>query len=91
MTESDVHRLLASERRRLALDVLADRERASLEDLAAAVADRGRPGGATRSDLRSVEIELFHRHLPLMAELGAVDFDREARRVELREAGARMG
>jgi len=82
MTEGDVHRLLATERRRLAFDVLAERGGSmGVRELASVMVERERADAST-DDVRMVTIDLYHRHLPLMAELGAVEFDPRTERVE---------
>ena len=81
------HRLLAAERRRVALDVLASRGPMSLEALAEGVVDRERQGDVTREAVGRVMTDLYHRHLPLMADLGVVEFDRRERRISSRGIG----
>lgn len=83
LSESDRHRLLAAERRRLALDVLADRTApVDLEDLATAISAReaDAPPRPTYTDDR-VAITLHHQHLPMLDEAGVVDYDPASRRV----------
>lgn len=83
LTEDDVHRLLAAERRRRALEVLEEHGPMGLEDLAEAIVEREGPDdGATSGATRRVMVDLYHRHLPMMDDLGAVVFDRRTRRVE---------
>lgn len=83
LSESDRHRLLASERRRVALEVLEERTTlVALGDLAEAVADRETATGAPDDEtVRCVALSLHHHHLPMMADLGVVDYDHESRHV----------
>ncbi|AGN01947.1 hypothetical protein L593_10010 [Salinarchaeum sp. Harcht-Bsk1] len=80
----DRHRLLAAERRRVALEVLTDwTEPVDLESLAAAVATReGDDVGADGTNVEHVAITLHHAHLPMMADFGVIRYDSEATRVE---------
>ena len=84
---SDRHRLLASERRRLALAVLAERTPpVELDDLAVAVArlesDVDEPSEGT---VARVSITLHHCHLPMLADRGVIDYDPASNRVEAYE------
>lgn len=77
-TESERHELLSSRRRRVVLDVLADRpDGVDLADLATLVAGRG----GTDDDDR-VRLTLHHAHLPKLDAHGVVEYDRESNRVE---------
>lgn len=97
LTEADRCRLLSSARRRTALDVLVGRTApVDLDDLAREIATRERDGDVTSGkgdvgergngvDARTVErvaVSLHHVHLPKMADLGVVDYDSAANRVE---------
>ena len=84
LTDSERHRLLAKERRRVALDVLADRSLPlSLSGLAADVADREAGAGTvTETHVERVAVTLHHADLPTMDELGIIDYDPDSRRVE---------
>lgn len=80
LTESERHRLLAAEERRLALDALAARTDATdLSELAADVATRKEGGAVGSETVEQLEISLHHAHLPIMDELGVVDYDPESR------------
>ena len=84
LTESDRHRLLATERRRAALDTLEGRTApVDLADLAAGLVGRERGAdGFDEETLRRVAVRLHHVDLPMMADLGVVDYDPDANRVE---------
>jgi len=84
LSTSDYHELLAANRRRVVLDVLADRTTpVDLEDLAAAIAAREADGDRTEKEaVEQVALCLHHNHLPKIAEFGVIDYDPEARRVE---------
>lgn len=86
LSETDRHRLLQSERRRLALAVLEEQSGVvDLECLAATVAahetDADSPGEET---VNRVEVSLHHSHLPLMDDLGVVSYDTDSNAVTLR-------
>lgn len=80
LTETERHSLLLAERRRLALTILAERTTAvRFEDLAAEIAER--EDGCDPTDAETVhciEVTLHHNHLPKMADLGVIDYDRES-------------
>ena len=84
MTESDRHRLLSAERRKVALDVLVKRPTpVALEELAEAVATRESSVEVPPWDLlKRVVITLHHNHLPMMTAAGAIEYDPTTRRVE---------
>lgn len=76
LTETERHTLLRDERRRTALDVLADQPATvTLSEVAAGVA--AREDGFDADDeaaVRSIEIALHHTHLPKMEELGVLSY-----------------
>lgn len=84
LNESERHELLASERRRLAVDVLCDLSApVDLSDLAAEVASREQHAGRSDSDLvKTISIALHHKHLPKMGAFGLVDYVPETNTVE---------
>lgn len=87
LPESEYHQLLAAERRRVTLDVLADRAGpVDLEDLSAAVAareaDAEDEGEVDERSVERVACTLHHSHLPKMDEVGLVDYDPDETRVE---------
>lgn len=73
LSRSERYRLLASERRRDAISELAGASApVELEDLAAHLAN---------GDEAETRIELHHVHLPMMAEMGILEYDHERTRV----------
>lgn len=89
LTDSDRHRLFAAEQRRIALELLEEADLpVALEELATAITDRETELGTREADApdagdaERVAISLHHVHLPLMADLGVVDYDAASRRVE---------
>ena len=83
LSQSDRHRLLASDRRRVTLDVLADRTSpVALEDLAAAVHDREVDSGRFGTDPDEVAMALHHTHLPLLTDAGVLEYVPSSNRVE---------
>ncbi|MFC7232693.1 hypothetical protein ACFQMM_17440 [Saliphagus sp. GCM10025308] len=81
LSTSDRHRLLAADRRRLALDVLTETsETVSLEELARKVAAREDDREAQDEasvDHNEIEISLHHHHLPKMANMHVLEYDPE--------------
>lgn len=93
LSETERRRALSAERQRLVFDVLSERSAATdpaerppavgLDRLAATVARRERRDPRVDSEtVRRTEHSLHHIHLPKMAALGLLDYDREARCVE---------
>lgn len=79
----DAFALLADPRRRRVLAVLDDRRRATVEDLANALAD----GADDRARLAA---SLTHGHLPKLADAGVVVYDADAGVVEATDAVERL-
>lgn len=77
LAESEFHRLLSSERRRLTLDVLLEGSApVALDDLAVAVAERENDLAATEQDaIEGVKTTLHHVHLPMLAETDVIAYD----------------
>lgn len=77
---------LADGTRRRTIAVLAAAESSlSLFDLAMELARTDRPGAETRSEVRRLQVRLYHCHLPKLDAAGLVEFDHEDRRVRLAE------
>lgn len=92
LAESDRHRLLMAERRRLALDVLAVRDGPiALADLGREVAARENVDAFDEDAVTLVTLSLHHVHLPKMATYGVIDYDRERNRIESCPDGDRLG
>lgn len=84
LTVSERCRVLSAARRRTTLDVISN-QAAPLEltDLAVAVATREFDGDAPdEGTIEQVAISLHHVHLPLLADLGIIDYVPETNRVE---------
>lgn len=83
LSESEQHRLLADERRQVVLQSLPGRgTELSLDELAAAVLERedGESGGEQASR-EEVAVSLHHVHLPVLDDLGVLDYDADSHRV----------
>jgi predicted transcriptional regulator len=81
VTDQDVHRVLASRTREQVLDVLGDREATSVEALAATIVARN--VGLDPSAVDRTILQLYHQHLPMLADLGIVRFDPDTMQVQL--------
>lgn len=69
VSRDELFEILASERRRTVVSVLADREPpVGVDALARAVAERG-------GDPESVRVSLYHIHLPKLDAVGLITFD----------------
>jgi hypothetical protein len=84
LSESDRHRLLAVERRRIAFEVLADHPLPmDLEELAEAIAAReAESEGDGESDVDEVMTEFYHQHLPKLSYMDIIDYDQDEKRIE---------
>lgn len=85
LTVSDYHRMLANERRRRALVVLCDQPMpVDLRTLAEEMLERSEGhGDDAGADVHELMVELYHRHLPMLDEVGAVELDETGKRVEV--------
>lgn len=81
---SERYRLLAADRRRLALDILAGQTTpVELEELAAGIAAREDESTSVDEEtLERVAITLHHTHLPKLAEAGVLDYDPESHQID---------
>lgn len=83
LTESERYELLASERRRIALAVLeSSAGPIEVETLAATLATW--ENGASGETVERAASSLHHVHLPKMDDLGVIEYDPVAARVESR-------
>jgi Fe2+ or Zn2+ uptake regulation protein len=79
---TDYYRLRSNRQRRATLEVLTEGTRSlSIDELAEAVAERT-PAETT---VDQVKIRLHHANLPLLADAGVVDYDREEGTVTVTE------
>ena len=79
------HELLGSKRRRVALEVLDLENEAAvaLEDLAVRIAEREDGIDAANADaVERVALTLHHSHLPKMADIGVLNYDRETHLID---------
>lgn len=86
LSDSERHRLLADERRRIVLDVLAERkESLTLTELVTEVECRENGGGSSESTVsENIMISLHHVHLPMIADSDIVEYDYETNRIDPR-------
>ncbi|WP_255170214.1 DUF7344 domain-containing protein [Natrononativus amylolyticus] len=84
LAESEFHRLLASKRRRILLEILDERPPPiDLEALALAVAERESGTESERpADVHRVAITLHHQHLPALSDGGVLEYRPAANRVD---------
>ena len=84
LAESDRHDLLAADRRRIAIEVLAERSLpVTLDDLVDGVLEREAGAESPTDTQRSkVALSLHHIHLPAMADYDVVEYDYAERRIE---------
>lgn len=80
LTESQRHRILANEQRRVLIELLSDKsDPVTLSDLATTLFAREADAGASRE--QQIRAELHHSHLPMFDEIGLVDYDPETNQV----------
>ena len=83
LTTSERHALLAAERRRVTLEILAGRTApVDLEEVATEVAAREDGVDASEEATKRVTLSLHHTHLPKMADLGVLKYDPDSHRIE---------
>ncbi|WP_231188635.1 hypothetical protein [Haladaptatus sp. DYF46] len=84
LTVSDLHSLLAVDRRRIVLNILTEvTATVELKELAVEVAEReDQLDTADEDDLERVAIELYHNHLPRLDDAGLVDYDPDGHTVD---------
>ena len=87
-TESDRHRILANERRRVLIDVLVDCDPpVRLGELAADVRKIENRREATTT-LETLQVVLHHQHLPMLSKYGLIRYD--AREMLVTETDAEL-
>ena len=86
LPECDLHRLLASDRRRILLELLEDRSTSiDLDELAIIVAKRVAGVDSTEpEDVDQTAIALHHHHLPMLDAAGIVEYRPASNTVEKR-------
>lgn len=83
MNGSDRHRVLAADRRRVALDILSNRTTpVAVDELAEAIAAHDDGGPPQSEHVDRIAVTLHHEHLPLMTDAGAIRYEPTSRRVE---------
>lgn len=76
LSETERHRLLMNERRRMALEILTERSTSvELAELADEIAAREFGREASQDAVKRVKVSLHHVHLPQMDELDIIDYD----------------
>ena len=78
------HELLASKRRRLALDILEEEtSTVHIETLAGRIAAKEGDADSTPEEtVERIALALHHTHLPKMASAGVLEYDPETHRIE---------
>ncbi|MFQ3319674.1 MAG: putative transcriptional regulator [Natronomonas sp.] len=87
LDEGDIHDVLGNDRRRLAIEVLRERDgTGAVRDLAEVVAARETGESPPPRDKRqSVYVSLHQTHLPKLDDLGIVEYDADSKAVRLRD------
>lgn len=84
LTETERHRLLASERRRILVTILSTHTPpADLETLAEKIVDRDVAIESVDDGVvdRMMTV-LRHKHLPILSDMGLIEFDADANQIE---------
>lgn len=84
LSDDEQLQLLSNERRRAVLAVLAEAEVPLTVDEIAPAVERRVPGNPHR---RTVRVSLHHVHLPMLADLGVLEYDPDDHRVEALATG----
>lgn len=85
---SQYFRALSDDRRRLALYYLSQQGSADLDELARHVAGREAerpPESLAEQEYERAASELYHEHLPLLSDVGLVEFDPRSKHARFRE------
>lgn len=84
LAESELHRILSSERRRILLNVLEERPAPmDLMELAWAISKRENGvDSELTADVEQVVITLHHNHLPVLSEAGIVEYRPATNKIE---------
>ncbi|ELY58217.1 hypothetical protein C491_10489 [Natronococcus amylolyticus DSM 10524] len=86
LSDRDRHELLAADRRRVALAILAEyTEPFGIDELAVAVANREaelETDDEERPSVERVALTLHHAHLPWLADAGVIEYEPESRRID---------
>ncbi|MDG5759747.1 hypothetical protein QA600_10380 [Natronococcus sp. A-GB1] len=86
LSERERHELLAADRRRVAVSILAEHtEPFGIDELAVAVANREaelETGDEGRPAVERVALTLHHAHLPRLADAGVIEYEPESRRID---------
>ncbi|MCH7659138.1 MAG: hypothetical protein IH933_00660 [Euryarchaeota archaeon] len=86
LEKEDVFEVLYNPRRRHTLERLAQHDRPhSMDELVERIAAKENDipiGELERQQRRRVHVSLYQTHLPLLEEIGAIEYDREANRIE---------
>lgn len=87
LSERERCRLLADERRRVLVGVLAEQSSpVTLSEVATTLGARLKRRHGETDAHRTLEVRLHHVHLPLLADVGVVDYDPAENRVEPRQS-----
>ncbi|SEW13018.1 DUF7344 domain-containing protein [Halobacterium jilantaiense] len=82
LTETERHTLLRDDRRRLVLDVFAERpSTVTLSEVATEIDAREGGYDADSDAVERVEVSLHHTHLPKMDELGVLSYRPETHHI----------
>lgn len=91
LDESTQYRLLADEQRRFVIESLRTARRGvdtTLDELAAHLERAQQRTDGTDAECRNLRCRLHHVHLPMLADVGLLDYDAETKRVRLGQSWA---
>lgn len=90
LTQEQRHRLLADELRRFVIEIFGESGgpfEASLGELASDI-DRTHPDIGARLGRDDLLVRLHHVHLPMLADVGLIEYDRDSKRIRIVESEA---
>ena len=93
LSKDTIFTLLQNSRRRRVLRYLEEHGEASLSELARYIASQeneSHPDEVGNDMRRKVYISLYQTHIPRMADIGVIDYDREEKTIRLRDPASQL-
>jgi len=89
--KDEIFRALSERRRRFALQFLQHQQEATISEIANEIARKEDDGPDSDGLSDAVRLDLYHRHVPVLAEAGLVHYEEERDIVTISEPGTNAG
>jgi len=89
--KDEIFRALSERRRRFALQFLQHQQEATISEIANEIARKEDDGPDSDGLSDAVRLDLYHRHVPILAEAGLVHYEEERDIVTISEPGTNAG